>query len=324
MGSTVTVLAYHRIEKRGNPDLAPAVIDATPAAFEAQMRHVAAHYNVITSGDLVKAMRDGKGLPARAVIITFDDGYCSFKNTALPVLRRLGLPVSLFVVTHAVGVAGTPFWWDSLYRSLVRTCYSEVELPGLGVMPLHTPGQRRVAYDRIAHRIERTPWDHAERLLSTIAERCAVEPAIRRHVLDWDEIGELAAQGVEIGAHSRHHPVLSRTTPQRTRSEVAGAWADLRAHIPDPLPIFCYPTGKPHALDPRSAGIIRSTGYVGAYTMIPGLNRVGRTNPYRLHRVGMVAGEPLPRFALKITGAGRAYRALKSILKSNTRHQTNK
>ena len=97
MSSSVIVLVYHHIALPGNLDLAPTVIDAYPPDFEEQMRYVAAHYNVISSWDLVRALREGYTLPPRALIITFDDGYMCFQDTAFPVLERLNLPVTLFV-----------------------------------------------------------------------------------------------------------------------------------------------------------------------------------------------------------------------------------
>ncbi len=313
--SAVTVLAYHRIASPDDPDLSPTVIDAYPADFEAQMRYVASRYNVVSSWDLVRALREGYTLPRRALIITFDDGYRSFKDAALPVLQRMGgLPASLFVVTHYVGAMGAPFWWDALYRALMRTQQGYIEVPGVGILPLETPNQRRAAYDRLAPIVERITEEKATHMVNAVIERCGVEPSQERYVLNWEEVEDLARAGVAVGAHTRHHVVLAQTSPDRVRSEIAGSWADLRARLPDPLPIFCYPSGKPHAVNAVAAQTVRQAGMVGAYTMVAGLNVLGNTNPYTLYRVGMEAGESLPRFAIKIAGAGRAYRKLKSLV----------
>jgi len=55
-------------------------------------------------------------------------------------------------------------------------------------------------------------------------------------------------------------------------------------------------------------------GLAGAVTMVAGLNVLGRTDPYYLYRVGMVAGESLRKFAIKLSPAGRAYRRLKGLV----------
>ncbi|HEX6608787.1 MAG TPA: polysaccharide deacetylase family protein, partial [Chloroflexia bacterium] len=278
--SKVTVLAYHRIAISGHPaDLSPALITSNPAAFEAQMRFVAARYNVISSWDLVRALRDGKALPPRALIITFDDGYRCFKDTALPILRRLNLPATLFVPTGFPGVPGRLFWWDAIHRALARTREPQIEVPGLGVLPLTTPVERRAAYDRLVPLVERTPEAAAGRLVESVVAQCKVEPNTVPHMLDWDELAAVAEQGVDIGPHTREHIVLAQASPERVAAEVEGSWADLRARIPRALPIFCYPTGKPHAINCVAANAVRQAGLAGAYTMVAGLNVIGQTDP---------------------------------------------
>ena len=145
------------------------------------MRFVAARYNVISSWDLVRALRDGKALPPRALIITFDDGYRCFKDTALPILRRLNLPATLFVPTGFPGGPGRLFWWDAVHRALTRTQEPQIEVPDLGVLPLTTPAERRAAYDRLVPLVERTPEAAAGRLvlsrILSLAGPMSIQPA---------------------------------------------------------------------------------------------------------------------------------------------------
>ena len=56
------------------------------------MRKMARDYEIVG----LDAVLSGN-LPRRSLLITFDDGYRSFVDIALPVLRRLGLPSVLFV-----------------------------------------------------------------------------------------------------------------------------------------------------------------------------------------------------------------------------------
>jgi peptidoglycan/xylan/chitin deacetylase (PgdA/CDA1 family) len=311
--SRVTVLAYHRVAAPGNSDLSPALIDAYPAEFEAQMRYVAARYNVVSSWDLVRALREGYTLPARALIITIDDGYRCFAEVAMPVLRRLSLPVTLFVPTAFPGAPGKLFWWDTLHRALTRTHKAQIEVADVGVLPLRTPKERHAAYCRLVPHIERIREHEAARLLDGIVEQCEVEPNLTPHMLSWEEIAALAAEGVSIGPHTQSHIILAQANRERIQAEVAGSWADLQAKIARPLPIFCYPNGKPHAINRVATQAVREEGLAGAYTMVAGLNVVGRTDPYLLYRVGTEAGQSMRRFAFKLSAGGRVYRRLKSL-----------
>lgn len=318
MPGRVTLLAYHRIAVPGRPDLADALIDAYPADFEAQMRFLAAHYTVISAWDLVRALREDYRLPPRALVITFDDGYRCFADTAWPILERLGLPVTLFVPTAYPGAPETPFWWDAVYSALLGTAAPNLDVPGVGRLPLVTAAHRAAAFAHLVAIVERTEEGAAGRLVDAVLAHCAVPRPASRAVLDWAALADLAARGVAIGPHTRGHPILAQLTPARVEAEVGGSWADLLAHMPRPVPLFCYPCGKPHALSGAAVAAVRAAGLAGACTLVGGLNILGRTNPYLLYRIGMVAGESLQRFAFKLTGAARLYRQLKRRVRPAT------
>lgn len=314
--SSFTVLSYHRIAEPGCPDLADSLIDASPAAFEEQMRHVALHYNVVSSWDVVRAFREGYTLPRRALVITFDDGYRCFMDTAMPVLRSLGLPVTLFVATHMAGEPASLFWWDELYRTIRGTESQQLEVAGLGTLPLGDKQERSVAFSRLVSHFERLAEDQANALLTTIVECCGVEPNYERYLLGWDELRALEAEGVAIGPHTRHHPILAQAAPGRVMSETRGSWRDLTARLQRPLPIFCYPNGREHAVNRTAMEAVKDVGLAAAFTTVPGLNVAGRTDPYRLFRIGAEGGESLRHFAIKLSPAGRVYRGLKGMLRA--------
>jgi peptidoglycan/xylan/chitin deacetylase (PgdA/CDA1 family) len=278
------------------------------------MRHIASRYNVVSSWDLVRALTDGYTLPPRAVAITFDDGYHCFLDTAMPVLRNLGLPVTLFVATHMAGKPGALFWWDELYRAIRGTELQELEISGLGTLSLSNKQERAEAFSRLVDHIERLPQEN-NALLRSIVARSGVEPNRESYLLDWDQLRALEAEGVAIGPHSRHHPILAQATPHRVTSETRGSWRDLCAKLQRPLPIFCYPNGREHAVNRTVMDAVKETGLAAAFTTSPGLNVVGKTDPYRLYRVGATAGESLRHFAIKLSPAGRAYRGLKSLVR---------
>ncbi|MDQ3930258.1 MAG: polysaccharide deacetylase family protein [Chloroflexota bacterium] len=314
--SSFTVLSYHRIAEPGCPDLTDSLIDASPKAFEEQMRHVASRYNVVSSWDIVRALQEGYKLPPRALVVTFDDGYRCFMDIAMPVLRRLGLPVTLFVATHVAGDPASLFWWDELYRAIRGTTLQQLEVGGVGTLSLGNKQERAEAFSTLVSHIERLAEDDANALLHSIVEDCGVEPNGERYLLDWEELRALEAEGVAIGPHTRHHPILAQAAPHRVASETRGSWRDLNVNLQRPLPIFCYPNGREHAVNRTAMDAVKEAGLVAAFTTMPGLNVAGKTNPYRLLRIGATEGESLRHFGIKLSPAGRAYRGLKAMLMS--------
>ncbi|WP_249937387.1 polysaccharide deacetylase family protein [Roseateles sp. DAIF2] len=105
---TVPVLCYHRLGTGGGK------MSVSPAAFAAQMDWLARNnYRVIRLGQLAAYLEGREPLPPRSVVITFDDGYESVHRHALPVLRKHGMPATLFVYTDFIG-AGDAVSWPQL------------------------------------------------------------------------------------------------------------------------------------------------------------------------------------------------------------------
>jgi len=102
-GRPVPILMYHVISDPPPGEPYPELF-VSPADFARQMRYLERHgYTAVTLRQLVAFWR-GKGrLPARPVVITFDDGYRSDWTVAAPILQRIGWPGVLDLCLNAVG-----------------------------------------------------------------------------------------------------------------------------------------------------------------------------------------------------------------------------
>ena len=101
--STLAVLGYHKVGPPG-----PAAWETWYYVPEQVLAdHVALlrerGWQTIDADALRRGLRGEAGLPERAALITFDDGYRSVHEYALPVLRELSCPAVLFVPTAFVG-----------------------------------------------------------------------------------------------------------------------------------------------------------------------------------------------------------------------------
>lgn len=104
----IPILVYHYI--RVNPDTRDGLgysLSVTPTNFSAQMDWLAQNgYHPITTADLVAYLKGERGLPARPIVITFDDGYADFYSTAIPILRRHDFTAVSYVVSGFLGRPG--------------------------------------------------------------------------------------------------------------------------------------------------------------------------------------------------------------------------
>lgn len=102
----VPILMYHVIKAPSPTDALPALF-LPPAAFKAQMAALEqAGYTGISQSQMWDAWQHGKPIPRKPVVVSFDDGYLSQYKQAFPVLRRLGWPGVINVVTHNLGSKG--------------------------------------------------------------------------------------------------------------------------------------------------------------------------------------------------------------------------
>jgi peptidoglycan/xylan/chitin deacetylase (PgdA/CDA1 family) len=118
----VPILMYHRIDFR-RPGL-PAItsrLTVAPAAFAAQMTWLARHgRHAITQRQLFAGLMDGRPLPAHPFMITFDDGYRDVLGKAAPVLKRLGMPATAYVITGRISNGDSSFLTWGMLRALER------------------------------------------------------------------------------------------------------------------------------------------------------------------------------------------------------------
>jgi peptidoglycan/xylan/chitin deacetylase (PgdA/CDA1 family) len=106
----VPVLVYHNIGKEARGRLVLGV-----DAFAEQMKYLKTHgYRVVSLAEFVEWLHLRRQLPRKTVVLTFDDGYRSFREHAYPVLKELRFTATLFVYTDYVGAGRNALSWDEL------------------------------------------------------------------------------------------------------------------------------------------------------------------------------------------------------------------
>jgi peptidoglycan/xylan/chitin deacetylase (PgdA/CDA1 family) len=277
------VLTYHRVdEPTARPNLYPNLIGATPAEFDWQMRCLAERFRVVSMADVFGAIVHGKPLPPKSVLITFDDAYRDFAEHAWPILKSYGLPVTVFVPTGFPDQPQKSFWWDRVFAAIRETRGKMLNTP-LGPLPLMRSDQRKAAMRTIAKIIKSETDDTAQKLVQSICTELGATPE-PNSVLSWDELRQLAREGVTLAPHTRNHPLLSRVDESRIREEVAGSIKDLKEQIGEVLPVLAYPSGAFNQIVVR---ILPTLGVPLAFTTCRGLNNLDRIDPLRLRRVNI-------------------------------------
>jgi peptidoglycan/xylan/chitin deacetylase (PgdA/CDA1 family) len=126
------------------------------------------------------------------------------------------------------------------------------------------------------------------------------DPRLGR-LMDWEELAELAAMGIEVGGHTLNHPRLARLDARAQRDEIAGCRDLLEQKLQRPVRAFAYPYGSALDYNAESMAAVREAGYAFACS-----NRYGPVDPdgcrWEARRIWIDATDSLPLFVAKVTG----------------------
>ncbi|WP_229491437.1 polysaccharide deacetylase family protein [Massilia sp. HP4] len=259
----LVVVNYHRVLAKPDP-----MLESEPdvVAFRWQMALLARCFNVLPLHDALRALDQGT-LPPRAVCITFDDGYRSVHDLALPVLRELGLPATVFVTSGFIGPDVRNMWNDRIIHALHSMPYATLDLEdlGLGVYSLASMQGRQQTMARIIETVKYLPPEARHALVERLDRMCGrdQDPLMLTPAM----LAELDRSGIEIGAHTVSHPILTSLDDQAARFEISEGKKQLEAMLGKQVRLFAYPNGKVGKdYDARHVEMVREAGFTAAFT----------------------------------------------------------
>lgn len=256
-------------------------------------------YPILPLSEAVEGLNAGR-LPPCSTVITMDDGWSGVYTVALPLIKELQVPVTVYVTTYYVENP-MPVYTVALSYLFWRTSARRVELPcALGTFELaaHAEAAEEAAQNFGAS------LSPPERLafLKNVAEALDVsfdeiENRQLFRVMDERQLRRLAEAGVDIQLHSHRHqwPLYDRDI---VKAEIAENRRFLEPIVSIPLEHFCYPSGV-YGL--HQGEWLAALGIRSATTIDPGLN-YGDTSRFALRR--LVDGGPVSdiEFAAEMTG----------------------
>jgi peptidoglycan/xylan/chitin deacetylase (PgdA/CDA1 family) len=267
----LTILMFHRVQE--HPDsLFPNHMHA--AMFRQRMHWMRTWFNVLPLEQATAALACG-GLPARALAITFDDGYADNCTVALPILRQLDLHATFFVSTAFLD--GGRMWNDTVIEAVREATGTELDLAGigLGVHRIATPEDRRQAIAALLRQLKYLPLALRQSQADAIGAMARVRLP-EGLMMTGAQLRTLAAAGMGIGGHTMTHPILAELDDAAARQEIGGGREALEAMVRQPVRLFAYPNGKP-GQDYNAAHVRMTTelGFTAAVSTASGAARAG-------------------------------------------------
>ena len=251
------------------------------------MRYISRYHKVVSLDQLTDHLDEGT--PGSVLAITFDDGYLDNFQNAYPILKRYGVPATIFLTTGALDTQ-EPIWFERLLVGLKKTTKESIELE-IDVprrLWLRTEQERLAANRTIYGLLRERPDSESRDLLERIIQQLGTgEDAMqerRNRMLTWDQVRLMKQHRIDFGGHSVTHPFLSRTTPEQKQWEVTECKRRIESELQLPVSFFAYPSGREKDIA-NGKEALRSAGYRGAVTTIWGTNSQS-TDRLELRRSG--------------------------------------
>ena len=296
----VAILAYHRVlpeHELLDHWIQPGMY-VEAGVFEQHMLFLQAEFRVISFGELLErwSQRDWDR-EERYCVVTFDDGWLDNYRHAFPILRKLGIPATIFLPTDFIGTREW-FWPEQVTYCIKEMTGSEESAAkgnrilnnflGIGVRntscaSLSENGRRNCAdqvIERCKHYEPKTISEFIDRLSTALEiaipqERCTV---------DWDEVAEMAHDRISFGSHSCSHRILTHLSVADVQHELEESRQSIMARSESYVPVFCYPNGNN---TPQIQAMVKECGYHAAVGVQSGLEGAMPRHLFGLRRISI-------------------------------------
>ncbi len=255
--------------------------------FNKQMAYLADNFIVVSLVEIVQRIKTGKSL-RNCAIITFDDGFMDNYINAFPTLKRLKLPATIFLSTGSIDSRQPP-WFIKIRNAFMTTKRNFFQLK-LGksdtALSMRNVLERVKASDAVMNFLKKCRDEERGYWVDEINNYLKGDNLsnLKRLMLDWDEVREMAKDQIDFGAHTVNHPVMSQMDLKDAKKEILESKRRIEDELEKEVKAFAYPFGRKEDYKSEISDILRECNFICAVTTDQGTNSI-KSNLYELKRV---------------------------------------
>ena len=291
-----TIQMYHSVSGPENARWTDPRFTIPPEEFEAQMRFLSRHRNVIPYSTLIALLENDETPPAGTVAITFDDGYLDLLEVAAPILEKYGLPAIAFLVTAYVD-RGQTQWSDELFSLFVSHTRAIVRIPDIfpSLVDMRDERAKAAAYDTLLQWFMAALPEQRADMLALLTGEFEPECAPPRLTMNWDEVRSLLQRypDIEIGMHSAEHLDMTAHGDAVTQNELERCVGAARRELNLTPQHFAFPYNR---VSPAARTLVREFGFRSAVASGDGVLINHRSDRLALPRMETCRSLTLFRF----------------------------
>jgi peptidoglycan/xylan/chitin deacetylase (PgdA/CDA1 family) len=241
-------------------------VSTTPQEFEGALNFLARYYNPVSLEEVL-ADSNGRSLPPRAVLVTFDDAYASVVETAAPLCQKFRMPAVFFV--NAAFLDNQRLAPDNLVCYIANVMgMATINAAARAVRGAKTPELYSLpevftSFFPSMTLVERGAFLEALRQLGRGSDRRLAEET--KLYLSTEQLRSLVSFNFEIGNHTYTHLHCRSLSGEDFDSEVGKNKAELEALSGTKVRSFSMPYGSSTDLTPRLGEYLESSGHKAVF-----------------------------------------------------------
>lgn len=275
------VAFYHRVVAANSVKASAFNLEKGISAedFERQMRFLCRHFKAVKASRIQSEL--GREI---CFAVTLDDGYEDNYLVAAPILKKLGIPATFYVVSDFVG-SDRLFWWEQIADLFRRSHRQELDmsvfvpdLDGARLLPMRSHAERSQAYETLCAAIRNGRHVDIPQQMKRAAD--FFELPLREQgrdygLMDWRQLKNLVVQGFEIGGHTATHCNLIGADEAMLRRELNESMRTIETELDAPVESFAYPYGLFETSSELVTSALSRTNCRAAFTVLQGAVHAG-------------------------------------------------
>lgn len=316
------IVTYHGILPQGyktfDSDLDGGLV--TAETFRRQLQLLTRQYNVITPSEFLAWCGGKHELPPRAVLLTCDDDLRNTLTEMVPILQEHSLSCLFFVTGGSLSEVPAMLWCEELYLMLLAARDSVSLELARGEFAAHSVNvaEKRRLWWNLVNYLSRYNATARRSLLDDVrvqlhlpddwSTALLTDPLRRRFLmLNRAELRALVDAGMEVGAHTLTHSVLSQLSAAEAWCEISESRNKLGEAIGRPVWALAYPFGDAASVTEREREMAERAGFTCAFVNSGG--GLGAQVPrFALPRVHVTSTMNLGEFEAHVSGFYRSLR----------------
>lgn len=227
----------------------PQLLSVSPENFDDHIKYIQQNYQLLTIDDFFDFLSEGKNLPKKSVVLTFDDGYADNLLEALPVLEKNNAQALFYISTGNLNTTNE-FWWDEVERHLLLAGKLPEELrlkinDSDIIYSTKTAAEIKNTYETLLPLLRTMTSSTRKNTIMQIFEWSGkIPPRSTHRSMTFDEVKIMSnSSAAVLGAHTHSHQSLAALTKEEQKDEIQLSKNILEELTGKEILHFSYPFG---------------------------------------------------------------------------------